>query len=339
MDGWDGMGWMTPARCYRQHGGETTVFSPGAYHNMVGIVILPFCSSFDFVPVILCCTPIFSYVSPFHNMHDTETKHITQYMTFEPDHGGWNNIRMAMETVLVMAVAMGRTLVLPPEKEMYRLGEKHNDQRKHFSFEHFFHMERISEEHVGLQIIPMREFLQRIKDGKVDGIKVELPENGRTEWDGGSPQEINNLFHWLRVNSKVLLWNPEHCLAAFPSSMKQADVDSLVTLPDRVDKWPSWEEFVGKPQPVDGLPIDRLKEMNAERKKLCVYTADLQQQPWVHFPVGVIGQNEGGDGKEESRLLVHFYAFLFFQDWKVDLWMKRFVRDHVRYVVCASRAH
>jgi hypothetical protein len=33
-----------------------------------------------------------------------------------------------------------------------------------------------------------------------------------------------------------------------------------------------------------------------------------------------------------SRLLVHFYAFLFFQDWKQDLWMKRFIRDHVRYV-------
>jgi len=33
----------------------------------------------------------------------------TQYLTFEPDHGGWNNIRMAMETTLVMAHAMGRT--------------------------------------------------------------------------------------------------------------------------------------------------------------------------------------------------------------------------------------
>ena len=237
-----------------------------------------------------------------------------------------------METVLAMAVAMGRTLVLPPEKEMYRLGEKHNDQRKHFSFEHFFHMERISEEHIGLKIIPMRDYLQLIKDGKVEGIKAELPENGRTNWDGASPKEINDLFHWLRVNSKVLLWDPEHCLAAFPASMKQADVDSLVTLPSRVDKWPKWEEFVGVPQPVNGLPIDRLKEMNAERTKLCVYTPDLQQLPWVHFPVGSVGQKEGGDGKEEARLLVHFYAFLFFQDWKVDLWMKRFIRDHVRYI-------
>ena len=47
--------------------------------------------------------------------------------------GGWNNIRMAMETVMTMAVAMGRTLVLPPEQHMYLL-DKGNSQRKHFSF-------------------------------------------------------------------------------------------------------------------------------------------------------------------------------------------------------------
>jgi hypothetical protein len=36
---------------------------------------------------------------------------------------------------------------------------------------------------------------------------------------------------------------------------------------------------------------------------------------------------------------VHFYAFLFFEDWHTDLWVKRFVRDHLRYldeIQCAA---
>jgi hypothetical protein len=47
------------------------------------------------------------YVSPFHTKRQIGTgkakvkQDITQYMTFESDQGGWNNIRMAMETVLV----------------------------------------------------------------------------------------------------------------------------------------------------------------------------------------------------------------------------------------------
>jgi len=60
-----------------------------------------------------------SFESPFHAKHDQGDR--PMYMTFEPDGGGWNNIRMAMETVVVMAHAMGRTLVIPPGQGMYLL--------------------------------------------------------------------------------------------------------------------------------------------------------------------------------------------------------------------------
>ena len=46
------------------------------------------------------------YASPLKQKRGQQKK----YMTFEPDGGGWNNIRMAMETVVGLAAATGRTL-------------------------------------------------------------------------------------------------------------------------------------------------------------------------------------------------------------------------------------
>jgi hypothetical protein len=94
------------------------------------------------------------WVSPFQ--HPNEIK----FLTFEPDGGGWNNIRMAMESVIGLAVAMGRTLVMPPAKKMYLLGNGHNKQQKHFSFVDFYPIEEMAEEHVGLDVITMKEYLE-----------------------------------------------------------------------------------------------------------------------------------------------------------------------------------
>lgn len=86
---------------------------------------------------------------------------------------------------------------------------------------------------------------------------------------------------------------------------------------------PQMKSFVNKPTPVNASMSKRFAENLADRKELCLYDGSLQQQRFLHFH----GKKNLG-----ARLLVHFYAFLFFQSWKEDLWMKRFVRDHVRYV-------
>ena len=91
--------------------------------------------------------------------------------------------------------------------------------------------------------------------------------------------------------------------------------------------FPSYEDYVGKPFPVnasgkstetclsgwkrvDGIltsvwtAVDRMKENWAGRKTLCVYDQPLQNTQLIHFP---------SDHQLQARLLVHFYAFLFFE--------------------------
>jgi hypothetical protein len=52
----------------------------------------------------------------------TEFTHQERFLTFEPDHGGWNNIRLQFEVAIVFAHSTNRTLVLPPKKHYYLLG-------------------------------------------------------------------------------------------------------------------------------------------------------------------------------------------------------------------------
>lgn len=68
------------------------------------------------------------FVSPF-KPNKIET---IKYMTFEADGGGWNNIRMSMETFVAMAHAMGRTLVFPPDQRMYLLERIKISRRRTF---------------------------------------------------------------------------------------------------------------------------------------------------------------------------------------------------------------
>ena len=255
------------------------------------------------------------YKSPFYDEN--------KYLTFEPDHGGWNNIRMAMETVLVIAHATGRTLVLPPEARMYLLGGA-------FTFNDFFHLDSIDAEHEGLNIITMEEFLKR-EGGKLPNLstkKLEKVPDDRMNWDG---EDLIPLWKYLRKVGLDRKWKPTDCLAAFPSSDSQEDIDRLNDMMEEVLKTkPTPANFKDKPFPVDAPAIDRLRENLADREQLCIYDKEMQDAKLVHFKV---------DAKEHVRLLVHFYSFVFFEDWKQDLWSKRFIRDHMRYrddLFCAA---
>lgn len=57
------------------------------------------------------------------------------------------NILLARQQV--MSHAMGRTLVLPPEKRFYLLGKADHRQKNEFGFGDFFHLDSIAVEHEG----------------------------------------------------------------------------------------------------------------------------------------------------------------------------------------------
>ena len=69
----------------------------------------------------------FDHKNP-HDVKAIKTKR-RRYLTFEPDTGGWNNLRISFENILILAALSGRTLVLPPEQTIYLLDAKRGDKR------------------------------------------------------------------------------------------------------------------------------------------------------------------------------------------------------------------
>mmetsp|Transcript_20688 Transcript_20688/g.57448 ORF Transcript_20688/g.57448 Transcript_20688/m.57448 type:complete len:678 (-) Transcript_20688:278-2311(-) len=256
-----------------------------------------------------------------------------KYMTFEPDGGGWNNIRMAMESTIAMAVATGRTLVMPPQKRMYLLGDTKDGQRHHFNFVDFFPIERMAADNVAFEVVSMQEYLEaEAMTGKLinkETGKVEFPPGNRTDWNGINQEDYDTLRYYLRSVSHTLDWKPGKCLPAFPSSGNHKDVEILQSLVKEVREMK--ESKSDKLFQVDDPdPRARLQDTLSGRRALCVYDEEDQNEKVVHFQM---------NHKKGLRLLVHFYAFLFFEDWREDMWMKRVIRDHLYYsdeIQCAA---
>ena len=81
-----------------------------------------------------------TFRSPFHDIPSPEKSATesatTRYLSFEPDCGGWNNIRMEFEIMVVFAAATGRTLILPPDHPFYLLSK--DKVVRHRGLQNFF---------------------------------------------------------------------------------------------------------------------------------------------------------------------------------------------------------
>lgn len=90
---------------------------------------------------------------------------------------------MNLECIIVLAHAMGRTLVVPPKQHLYLLGQLHQDEKDakphdEMEFEDFFDLDLLRS-HRGFHVISMRDFLTR--EGVTRGLKGELPPGNATD--------------------------------------------------------------------------------------------------------------------------------------------------------------
>eukprot|EP01032_Pedospumella_encystans_P026070 gene26070-29448_t len=219
------------------------------------------------------------YVSPFLH-HGPPVK----YVTFEPDVGGWNNIRMQMELVLVFAYATGRTLVLPPDQPMYLLNKGKGHQKAH-SFADFFPFDYINQR---MSVITMEEFMRR--EGQTGLLRntttgvIEYPPNNQTVFDGTERLERLAMWDYLRSVGSCPPWKALNEFVVIP-----------VAPGVNVSHYPPNKAKVYKDK----------RELFAAKRYAQYYDEHWQQQKLIHFI------SKPGLG---YRLLEHFYTFIHFED-------------------------
>eukprot|EP00602_Paraphysomonas_sp_CaronLab_P002003 CAMPEP_0185023204 /NCGR_PEP_ID=MMETSP1103-20130426/5893_1 /TAXON_ID=36769 /ORGANISM="Paraphysomonas bandaiensis, Strain Caron Lab Isolate" /LENGTH=740 /DNA_ID=CAMNT_0027555681 /DNA_START=255 /DNA_END=2477 /DNA_ORIENTATION=+ len=104
-----------------------------------------------------------------------------RYVVFQPDLGGWNNIRMAAETAMVFAIATGRILVMPPEINFYLLDKNPHGFNKSL-FDKYLNLRKIVEL---VDMIPMREYIKRLVNSKFLNSTTDIDKfsrNGKHLW-------------------------------------------------------------------------------------------------------------------------------------------------------------
>lgn len=273
-----------------------------------------------------------SYINPF--LKKNKEKGIEQFLLFQQDNAGFNNRRMSIETIITMGLSMGRTIVLPPSQPFYMFWE--NGAKNDFSFEDFFHLHYAHIENAGVNIITMEEFLQRVISEKLivnDAGEPIFPPGNRTDWNGLKEYgpELQNLKDWIEQNAySVVGWDSNNCMTYWPkTTMENADLLRIKRLATETQ---GVKIDTIKPIPVNASIEARFVSQIAQRQELCLYDEHMQSSNFLYFKMDY-------DVKKGNRFLSPFYTFNFYEDWREALWMKRFVRDHLRYhdeLMCAA---
>jgi hypothetical protein len=272
----------------------------------------------------------------FHSIYEEKNGETEKFFIYEPDDAGFSNVRITFETVVAVAKATGRTLVLAPKMIFHQLYFNHPEGWRSYAFTDFFDIS-------GIPTIPMETYLKRFAmTGKIHNAtgEVSFPPENRTNWDVGTSEAGNRknslpLFTWLSESLVSIDWNRDKCIIPFPSEHDVGETKLNEAMRDLLNDKNDTDltriqSFAGNPIPVNSSMKDRLRESLANRRKFCYYNETFQNAQSIYM-----------DGHEYTgiRPLIQFFAYTFFESWEQDLQMKRFIRDHLRFsdiIQCAA---
>jgi len=282
----------------------------------------------------------------FHNNDKADNDSSSEphrYLVFMPDEAGFSNVRLSFETVVALAKATGRTLVLPPKQRFSQLLDGSPAVRSYW-YADFLDISEIPT--ISFQAYLEREAMTgHLRDNGGTGSSVTFPPDNRTDWNGRIGNSNNagagdavKLWKWVSSAMMNIDWKRDQCVVGFTGNANlshaaiQNDFVAIINeeLAQKLGPATRTEKYTGRPIPVDSSPRERLREMMAERRKLCIYNETMQSQTSI-FMTGLEATG--------SRPLVPFYAYFYFDQWEQDLQMKRFIRDHLRFadhVQCAA---
>ena len=249
-----------------------------------------------------------------------KAKEEEQYLTFELDCGGWNNMRMSMETVFVFAMITGRTLVLPPEAHLYLLTQVDQGGRMHRGFADYFELKKRSVEDYGFKIITMEEFISRESESRFPFLNDVEKKNvtaamKQCEYRHIADQSCFHVNEYLtRIGHVIrgtngLFEGHSNCYIFDDKVLENAEARNQMSTLD-AEKQASIKKFCGT----------RVETF---------YDKETRDTPVLHLTTYEL----------KNRLLQHFYNFFYFSDPSMANIYKRFVRDFLHYndeVFCAA---
>ena len=140
----------------------------------------------------------------------------SNYIVFQIDCGGLNNIRMQFETLTVLAWLSGRTLVLPPPSKWYLMGSDEIDVTDIFDFDSWASHVPVLRYYEWLELlnkkskVKYKEFIANIEKGHYGSVHDPSWSPGKTKFDIKYIKENNDPLWYFYCDRQESFRNLDH---------------------------------------------------------------------------------------------------------------------------------